>query len=192
MATRQSMAIAAVMTWLAVGVVIMTTGCISTGQSFYGAPAMVNQAQIPRLWAWAGTPVTIVDDRKPPPNYVAPADGISDTWRAYSKEIVDETRRIMLEAIGPAKTEPVLNILVTIVDYRVQWNGSQWVGISTITAQARRLDVVDQEWTGQAQILRTSWRGGATAVAVMKDAYAASMVDLLTQMETAKPPAKGR
>jgi len=99
-ATQRARFVEARMTWLLVLVVaggfMSSSGCYA-GRSYYGAPATVSQAQIPRLWAWAGTPITVVDDRKAPPNYVAPADGSSDAWAAYSKEIVAETRRIMLE-----------------------------------------------------------------------------------------------
>src|SRR5262245_24260503 len=172
---------------LSAAVALLTTGCISSGTSFYGGPSDVRQTQIPRLWAWAGVPVTVVDERKPPANYVAPTDGSSNTWNAYSKEVVEQTRRIMLEAVGPATKEQAENLLVTIVDYRVEWQRPQWVGISTITVQARRLDVVDQEWTGQARLVRTNWMGMATAATALRDAYEEAMVDLLKQMAAAKP-----
>ncbi len=172
---------------MAVVMLTTTTGCAIKHDPWYGYAPTVSAAAIP-TWNWAGTPFEVKDDRQLPPKVL-----ITDTpqswekhWTQLSNQVVEETRRIMLEAVGPAKSNAPRNLMISIIDYKAAPESGSWIGTSTIKAQSRRLDVVDQEWTGQARVERFNWLGADTGRAVLNEAYQAAIADLLRQLANTK------
>jgi hypothetical protein len=176
---------------MAVVMLTITTGCLGgTLQPWYGYAPTMDAAAIPRLENWAGTRFEVRDDRPPAPKLIdayAPGRG-EEQWNFLSKQLVAETRRIILQAVGPATGSGPRNLMIIIVEYEAiaPTRTVTWIGRTTIKAQARQLDVVEQEWTGQARVERINWNGTDTGGAVLNEAYQAAMTDLFQQLANAK------
>jgi hypothetical protein len=169
---------------------LLLSACASA-KTWTGPPGHVATADIPRLWNWAGTPVTVADARRKPANMPVRWEDSGLTWETLSEQVVQETRRVLLEAIGPASPGARYDLAVTIEEHGVIFTGPNWVGRTKLKASLGRFrDGPESEWTATGEASKWNWLGIDTARSALASAYESAMVDLMRQLAAASAPAR--
>ena len=170
------------------GVAVLLSGCLAFTKEWYVMPRPIGRELLPPVSSWAGVAVKVVDARIPAqavPRWVEA--GL--TWEGHSDALVQETRRAMLEALGPAQPDTDLELVVSIVEHVARFDSPSWVGMTTLSAKLIRRGVdTGRQWNARGRDVRWNWMGLDTAGAASQAAYETAVNDLLRQLALTRPP----
>lgn len=174
---------------IVVALAVTLAGC-AAAKPMHGMPSSIDRGDISPIATWAGTPVLVEEGRPSPPEplRVSLVDrGL--TWESYSTAVVQETRRALLDALGPARVGAPAELRVTIREHTVRFSPPNWVGSTVLEAEILRAgQPTEQRWTARAQDVRWNWMRLGTAMAANQKAYEAAVQDLLRQLALSRPP----
>lgn len=166
------------------------SGCTATIKEWYVMPERIDRDELAPVWNWAGVQVTVVDGRPRPAT--EPVKRWVDAgldWDGYSEALVQETRRALLEALGPAKSGTDLELRVSIREHITRFEAPNWVGSTVLEGVVfRGASPTDQRWTTRGRDVQWNWLGMDTARAAAQKAYESAVKNFLRRLALTRPP----
>jgi len=152
-------------------------------------PERVDRRDLPIASNWAGVAVTVVDARpRPAKEPVTRWIESGLNWDGYSQALVQETRRNLLEALGPASPAVNLELSVSIREHIVRFDAPNWVGTTALDAMILKAGApTTMKLAARGQDVRWNWLGIETARASAQAGYEAAVGDLLRQLALTRP-----
>jgi len=151
-------------------------------------PPFMDARDIPRAANWAGVAISVSDGRPAPAEVLVRWVDAGLTWQGHSEAVVRETRRVLVEALGPADANNDLELAVSVDQYVATFDAPNWIGTTMIRARLRRAGAeTGQQWIARGADSRWNWLGIETARAAAHASYEMAVADLVRQLASTRP-----